>query len=71
MEHEKVMRINELARKQKRTGLTETEQKEQKLLRDEYIRDFRSSFKSILNAVEVVEPDGTRHGLRKRDTDNT
>lgn len=69
MQREKVMRINELARKQKLTGLTEAEITEQKQLREEYLREFRSSLKSMLDGTEIIEPDGTRHKLKKRDTD--
>ena len=39
---EKMARINELARKAKATGLTETEAKEQSKLRSEYLATFRS-----------------------------
>ena len=42
-------RINELARKAKTAdGLTETEKIEQKELRQQYLRSFRSSFDDIL-----------------------
>ncbi|MEH7482482.1 DUF896 domain-containing protein, partial [Neobacillus drentensis] len=40
---EKMARINELARKAKATGLTETEAKEQTKLRSEYLATFRSN----------------------------
>ena len=40
MTDEKVKRINELYHKAKAEGLTETEKKEQALLREEYIASF-------------------------------
>ena len=50
-------RINELARKAKTAdGLTETEKIEQKELRQQYLRSFRSSFDDILLNSKVVDP---------------
>ena len=54
---DKMNRINELARKSKTHGLTEKEKKEQKKLRDEYIKVFRESFKAQLECIEVVDPE--------------
>ena len=52
-------RINELARKAKTAdGLTETEKIEQKELRQQYLRSFRSSFDDILLNSKVVDPKG-------------
>ena len=59
MTEEKIGRINELARKSKAEGLTEEEKKEQQLLRQEFIADFRKNLKSQLDNIDVQEADGT------------
>ena len=65
MEKEKVLRINELARKSKAEGLTPEELAEQKLLREEYINEFRISMGMMLDNTVIEYPDGTRKSLRK------
>ena len=45
MEKIKVDRINELARISKNRELTEAEKQEQKLLRDEYIKEYRAKLR--------------------------
>ncbi len=50
-----ISRINELAKKQKKQGLSEEEKKEQIELRELYIKKFRGNMKSVLNKVEVVD----------------
>ena len=63
-------RINELARKQKREGLTEVEKAEQKKLRQEYLVDFRRTLRGQLETITLVDPDGTMtplSSLRKKD----
>ena len=45
MEKEKIDRINELGRLMKERALTEDELREQKELRDEYIREFREKLR--------------------------
>lgn len=55
---EKIARINELAKKAKSTGLTETEAKEQSKLRGEYLASFRSSMLNTLSSVKVIDPEG-------------
>lgn len=55
---EKIQRINELARKQKASGLSDIEQKEQKQLRDEYIQAVRRSLKAQLDSITIVDEDG-------------
>lgn len=59
MNQEKIQRINELYRKSKAEGLTEDEKKEQQLLRQEYIADFRANLISNLNNIDIQEADGT------------
>ncbi len=53
-----IARINELAKKQKSTGLTAAEQAEQKRLRAEYLRLFRAGFKQQLDHITVIDPAG-------------
>ena len=66
MEKEKVLRINELARKSKtEAGLTPEELEEQKRLREEYIIDFRKSMGMILDNTVIEYPDGSRKSLKK------
>ncbi|BAB06072.1 DUF896 domain-containing protein [Halalkalibacterium halodurans] len=55
---QKIERINELAKRAKTTGLTEDELREQKKLREEYIQQFRQSFKNQLHSVTVVDGAG-------------
>ncbi|PWL94612.1 MAG: DUF896 family protein [Clostridiales bacterium] len=52
---EMIDRINELAHKKKKEGLTEEEQSEQKKLYKEYIAAFRENLKFQLDMIEVVE----------------
>lgn len=54
---EKLDRINELAKKKKTVGLTEAEAAEQLVLREEYLKAFRKSFKQQLDNVEIVYKD--------------
>ena len=48
-------RINELSRKSKKESLTVEEKNEQKKLRDEYLSNFRKSFKGRLENITVVD----------------
>lgn len=67
MTQEKIDRINELARKKKEVGLTEEELQEQAILRREYIEGFKQSLVSQLENTYIVEPDGTKRKVGKRD----
>ncbi|WP_096154549.1 MULTISPECIES: DUF896 domain-containing protein [Bacillus] len=55
---EKIARINALSNKSKSVGLTDAEAQEQKNLREEYIKTFRSSMVNTLHSVKVVDPNG-------------
>ncbi|SDI96108.1 DUF896 domain-containing protein [Natribacillus halophilus] len=55
---EKLDRINELAKREKTTGLTTEEENEQKDLREEYLKNFRTSFKQQIQNVTVVDEEG-------------
>lgn len=66
MEHEKVERINELARKKKTVGLTPAEEAEQAALRKEYIEGFRANMLAVLENTVIQRPDGSRVPLKKK-----
>ena len=67
MTKEEIARINELAKKKKAEGLTPEEEVEQQRLRRAYIDSFKASLRSQLDNTVIVEPDGTRHRLTKKD----
>ena len=68
MDQKKIDRINELARKSKTPeGLTPEEQAERQVLREEYIKAFRANLKQQLDRTVIVEPDGTRHKLARKE----
>lgn len=60
MKHEKIQRINALAKKSREEGLTEKERAEQKTLREEYLLEIRAQFQSTLEHTVVENPDGSR-----------
>ncbi|MCQ2457852.1 MAG: DUF896 domain-containing protein [Clostridia bacterium] len=66
MEHEKIERLNELARKKKNGGLTPEETAEQAALRQEYLDGYRENMKAMLENLVIREPDGTEHKLEKK-----
>ncbi|WP_163536876.1 DUF896 domain-containing protein [Gracilibacillus sp. YIM 98692] len=55
---EKIARINELANKSKKEGLSKEEQKEQQELREAYLKNVRKSFKNHMKGMTVVDPNG-------------
>ena len=57
---EELARINELARKKKTEGLTESETAEQAKLREKFLANFRKRFQEQLECIEIVEPDDPR-----------
>jgi len=54
-----IARINELAHKSKKEGLTPSEKEEQKKLRQEYIEAIRGNIRSQLDNVDILESDGS------------
>lgn len=50
-----VERINELARKQKESGLNEEELLERAKLREIYLQNIRRNFRQQLDSIEVVD----------------
>ncbi|WP_217585525.1 DUF896 domain-containing protein [Lentibacillus saliphilus] len=55
---DKLNRINELAHKSKNGGLTEAEAEERQTLREEYLKNVRSSFKNQFKTMTVIDPEG-------------
>jgi len=66
MEHEKIERINELARIAKTRELTAEELAERNALRREYIDGFRENMRQVLEGVVIQRPDGTKEPLQKK-----
>ena len=67
MENSKLDRINELARKSRTPeGLTEAEKEEQTRLRKEYIALFRGNLESQLQSMVIVNPDGSKRQVTKK-----
>lgn len=58
LEPKKIERINELARKKKIVGLTQVEQDEQLLLRQEYLEAFRGGMRNHIEGLKVVDEEG-------------
>ena len=64
----KIDRINALAKKAKSPeGLTPEEEAERAALRREYVAAYRESLVAQLENIRIVEPDGTKHRLPKKD----
>ena len=70
MEQKKIDRINFLAKKKREKGLTPGEALEQQNLRKEYIESYKRSLVSQLESITVLEKDGTKHKLKKREENN-
>lgn len=51
-------RINELAKIEKKTGLTEKERAEQKVLREDYLRQIRGQVIDSISVMTVIDPLG-------------
>lgn len=67
MDSKKIVRINELYKKQKEGILTESEREEQAVLRLEYIEAIRANIRNTLDHTSIQEPDGSIHKLRRKD----
>ena len=64
---ERIMRLNELAKKSKTPeGLTPEVTAERDALRREYIEAYKSSLRAQLDATVIQTPDGTRRKLTRR-----
>ena len=58
LDSKKIERINELARKKKTVGLTQVEQDEQLLLRQEYLEAFRGGMRNHIEGLKIVDEEG-------------
>lgn len=58
LDPKKIERINELARKKKIVGLTQAEQDEQLLLRQEYLEAFRGGMRNHIEGLKIVDEEG-------------
>ena len=66
MPTERLLRINELAKKAKTEGLTPEETAERDRLRKEYLAAFRANMQAQLDAVVIVDEKGNRRKLKKK-----
>ncbi len=67
MTEEKIARINALAKKSREEGLSDEEKQEQAALRREYIDGFKRSLVGQLENTYIVEPDGTKRKVQKKE----
>lgn len=63
---DKIKRINELYHKSQAEGLTEEEQKEQAVLRSEYVANVRANLRGQLNAISIEREDGSLENLGEK-----
>ena len=67
MTDERILRLNELAKKYKSgVSLTEAELRERDTLRKEYVAAFRESLRSQLDNTYIQTPDGRRTRLQPK-----
>ena len=67
MTDERILRLNELAKKYKRgVPLTEAELQERDALRKEYVSAFRESLRAQLENTYIETPDGRRTKLQRK-----
>ena len=64
MEQRNLERINALTQISRERELTPEEQAERKVLRENYLKAFRSQFRAQLDNTVVEYPDGSRASLR-------
>lgn len=64
---ERNKRINFLAKKAKTEGLTPEEMAERDILRKEFIAEFRKNFKSQLDNTFIMDENGNKRPLRKKE----
>jgi uncharacterized protein YnzC (UPF0291/DUF896 family) len=67
LEKSRLDRINELAKKAKTEGLTPEEIAERDKLRRIYIDNVKASLVGQLENTYIVDPDGTKHKVGKKD----
>ncbi len=64
---EQINRINELARKAKDSGLSESEKEEQAKLRALYIESIKQSLTSQLDNTYIVDKNGNKKKVQRKD----
>ena len=64
---EQIKRINELSRKSKAEGLTESEKKEQAKLRELYVSSFKENLVAQLNNTYIVDEKGNKRKLKRKE----
>ena len=65
-QEERLVRINELAKKERETGLTPEETAERAELREEYRLAFRAALRGILDNTYIQKPDGSKVKLKSK-----
>ena len=60
MEQEKILRINELAKKKKEVGLTDEETRERSALYAQYIKEFREQTEGVTMNPVILVPSAYR-----------
>ncbi|MBQ4434560.1 MAG: DUF896 domain-containing protein [Clostridia bacterium] len=68
MTKEQIERINVLARLSRERELIEEELEEQRVLRRQYIDEFKANLKATLDNTYIQEPDGTKRKLKQKET---
>ena len=63
---ERILRINQLAKKSREQGLNEEEKNEQKQLRADYIKGFRDGLKQTLDNTYIMDQDGNKNPIKKK-----
>jgi len=63
---ELIKRINELAKKSREEGLSETEKEEQVELRQRYIQMFRQGMENTLQGVYIMDEKGNKRKVEKK-----
>lgn len=58
LSQDKLDRINELSRKNQDGTITEEEQKERKVLHEEYLEAFRGGWRNTIEGLKIVDPNG-------------
>ena len=64
MDQKKIDRINKLAHKAKAEGLTEEEQKEREVLRQEYLDAVMGNLRRELDNTYIVDENGNKRKLQ-------
>lgn len=66
METPRLKRLNELAHKEKETGLTREEKEEQARLRKEYVAAFKRNLVAQLENTYIVDENGNKRKVQKK-----